>query len=324
MLDRFPLISVIINVYKERLDWIREAVESILTQDYTNVELIIVVDNPHIDNSVQDYLDNLQNEDQRVKIIYNEINLGTGQSANVGISAASGEYIARLDADDISESNRFLVELEYIEMHDVDLVASLSIYIDEDGKEIGKSKMVHEDPNLMLPYENNIVHSSVLMKATVLRDVGGYRPLKSAVDADLWLRLLTNGNKMVILNNYLVRYRIRANGITQKGRLEQYYTGRYVHLLYEERIKYGKDSFSLENLNSYLQKKKISQRKNANCVRMMELYSEAKESFGENKIKGMWLCLRAFFVYPAQFIRIVHHSLKKRAFKKKIEAEVKS
>ena len=64
-----------------------------------------------------------------------------------------------------------MVELEYITSHDVDLVAALPIYIDEEGKIIGKSQPVNEDPNLMLPYENNIVHSSVLIKASELRNV---------------------------------------------------------------------------------------------------------------------------------------------------------
>ena len=100
------LISVVMSVYNEKIEWIKDSVKSILGQSYTNIEFIIVIDNPGLDREVKEYLENTAKTDGRVVLLQNKENVGLAKSLNRGIAAANGAYIARMDADDISEKNR--------------------------------------------------------------------------------------------------------------------------------------------------------------------------------------------------------------------------
>ena len=112
-MDRKPLVSVIMSVYNEPEYMLSEAVNSILKQTFRDFEFIIVNDNPKTSmlNSIKKACGN----DDRVRILNNEENLGLARSLNKGIEVAVGKYMARMDADDISREDRLAVEVEYLE-----------------------------------------------------------------------------------------------------------------------------------------------------------------------------------------------------------------
>ena len=98
-------ISVVMSVYNEPVDWIRQSIDSILNQTFRYFEFIIINDNPE-GISQKKMLKDFAAKDNRIKIIENEENKGLTKSLNIGISKATGKYIARMDADDISMPDR--------------------------------------------------------------------------------------------------------------------------------------------------------------------------------------------------------------------------
>ena len=116
------LISVIMSAYNEREIEFESSINSILNQNYENIELIIVNDNPQ-NEKLGHYLNNIS--DKRVKLIKNDSNIGLVSSLNKALSICNGEYIARMDADDISYKNRFQEQIVFLETGKYDLIGRL-------------------------------------------------------------------------------------------------------------------------------------------------------------------------------------------------------
>jgi len=130
------IISVLLCTYNEPLKYLKLSIESILSQTYTNIQLIIVNDNPKRAD-MADLLAAYAREDSRIKYIVNPSNIGLVSSLNAGLKDAIGEYIARMDADDIATKDRLEKQLEFLQVKSYDMVGCNAIKIDENGKEIG-------------------------------------------------------------------------------------------------------------------------------------------------------------------------------------------
>lgn len=248
------MISIIMSIYNETLKWISQAIESILGQTYTNFEFIIIVDNPRIDNTIIEYIKSVELRDKRVVVEFNEKNLGLARTLNKGISLSKGFYIARMDADDISAPDRLQKELAFLTNNDYDVVSANKIDINENDEIVRKEPIIKRNPNTTLEYSNIIVHPLVLAKSESLKKMGGYRQLRNSEDYDLWLRMIDTGYKFGILEEYLLKYRIRSNSASVERQLEQYYVNNYILMLHHQRKRKGKDNFSEENQNSFLKK----------------------------------------------------------------------
>ena len=111
--DREPAVSVLMCVYNTKEAWLREAIESILNQTFRDFQFIIVLDCPTDDSErvVQSYAD----RDDRITVVKNEENIGLTKSLNRGLAVAKGKYIARMDSDDVSLSNRLETQYRYME-----------------------------------------------------------------------------------------------------------------------------------------------------------------------------------------------------------------
>lgn len=252
------MVSVLMSVFNEKLLWIKESVESILNQTYTDFEFIIIVDNPRINDEISEFLKKKAREDKRIRLVWNKKNLGLAESLNKGIELASGEYIARMDADDISEKNRLESELKFIRETGYDLVSANKINIDEKDNILSVDLPITRNPNKVLQFSNIIIHPLVFAKTEVLRKMEGYRNLVNSEDFDLWLRMIDKGYKLGILNEYLLKYRIRSNSASVERQLEQFYINKYIIKLKKERKKGGNDSFSIEQQKQYIDKKNIT------------------------------------------------------------------
>lgn len=249
----FPLVSVIMSCYNETEKELKESIESILLQSYSNFELIIVNDNP-LNDRLKKVLDAYQLDDRSIKIINNETNLGLAKSLNMALACSRGKYIARMDADDISLLNRFEKEVEYLESHkDCDVVSTNRDDIDENSNIIRKATAILvEDEAIpkILKYGSIITHPSVMIKAELLKKIKGYRAFKSSQDYDLWLRMISLNCHFHIMPDVLIKYRIRTNSITKSNFARSYFCLKYIRQLYFEREKNnGIDSFSENKLN---------------------------------------------------------------------------
>ena len=162
-----PKVSIVMSFCNEPLQWIRFAVESILKQTFTDFEVIIVCDNPQHSEGIK-YIKG--HPDRRIKLILNKENLGPTKSFNIGISASCGEYIARMDADDISLPERLGKQVEYLDAHPQISVCATDVHrIGSDGKIIRRNRYRTKRDQSLLLIQNCIAHPSVMYRRSILK-----------------------------------------------------------------------------------------------------------------------------------------------------------
>jgi len=167
-----PKISVIMSVFNG-MPYLTEAVKSILNQTYKNFEFIIV-DDASTDGTWR-YIRSVR--DKRVKLIKNRDNQGLAKSLNKALRKAQGDYVARMDADDVSLSNRFEKQINFmLKNPSVGLCGTWAKLIDEDNKVIGEVKKPLDDKNIkrMNMWITGIIHPSWLGKKFIFDGLEGY------------------------------------------------------------------------------------------------------------------------------------------------------
>ena len=129
-------VSVLMCVYNEDSRYLRESIESIIHQTYQDFEFIIICDNPNNERIIL-LIEEYANIDNRIKIHINDANIGLTKSLNIGLKLCKGEFIARIDADDVALPNRLDKQVAYMESHeDIMACGSYAIAINEEGREI--------------------------------------------------------------------------------------------------------------------------------------------------------------------------------------------
>lgn len=246
-----PLISVIMPVYNTA-PFLKEAIESILTQTETDFELILI--NDASNDSSSEVIN--QSNDSRIRIINNEKNLGLAVSLNKGIRAATGKYIARMDGDDIALPNRFEEQLKIIKSADRrTVVCSTCLLIDETGNKIGKWKddSKYQSPKEIrnqLPNNNCIVHPSVMIRRDLLSEFFYDPEQHESEDYDLWLRMASDDVQFIKITESLVLHRIRKQSFTRQRQQNVFFKLFRVKIvfLFHEVIKGRINTFMLKTL----------------------------------------------------------------------------
>lgn len=200
-----PKISVIMSVYNGD-NHLRESIESILTQTFTNFEFIIVND-----GSTDASLQIIQTyNDKRIRIINNQENIGLTKSLNKALKQAQGEYIARQDADDLSLRNRLELQLEFLDSHPEIAVLGTGIYVINERGEVIEKRIMAPNPIKSLAKGNRFIHGSVMIRKSVIDVMGGYiEYLKYSQDYELWLRI---SRKYDVINLKAALYMLRFHG----------------------------------------------------------------------------------------------------------------
>lgn len=236
------LISVLMPTYNVA-DYVEEAVNSILNQTYDNFELIIV-DDASTDGTF-DILSKLQAKDSRIKLYRNEVNSKICKTLNRALLYAKGDFIARMDGDDISTNNRLEILYNFLLSHlDVCLVGSMMEAIDENGKSIS-IKLLPQ--NWKYINKGNKFMTSVthiwLARRFVYEELKGYRDIPYVEDYDFLLRGEIKGFKYANVDIPVYKCRLRnGNTISSNGLLQRksFY---YVKKLHKKELKTGKDMF---------------------------------------------------------------------------------
>jgi glycosyltransferase involved in cell wall biosynthesis len=188
---KIPLITVLLSTYNAE-SYIREAVESVLNQTFQDFEFIIFED-----CSQDCTLEILKSyNDPRIKLIINEENQGLTKNLIQGMASARGEFIARMDADDICMPNRFERQLEYFRDHpDVSVLGSAVTFFKDDGTEVTCFQPeAHDEIMVALFLSFTLLHPSVMMRKTALDKYNlTYDPFfRYSQDHDLWTRAIRN------------------------------------------------------------------------------------------------------------------------------------
>jgi len=200
-----PKVTVLMSVYNGE-KFLRKAVDSILNQTYKNFEFLII--NDFSTDSSRDII--LSYRDPRIRLIDNQENIGLTRSLNKGLKLARGEYVARMDSDDISLPQRIEKQIEFLEQHPkVVLLGSWAEIIDQNEmiKDIWKYPTNHCFIAWKLLFGNCLVHSAVMYRKDCILDSGGYNELTTyAQDYELWIKLSSAG-EIIQLPEVLVKCR---------------------------------------------------------------------------------------------------------------------
>lgn len=185
-----PRISVLMAVYNGG-SFLSPAIESVLRQSEKRFEFLIV-DDGSSDNSVATVE---RFKDSRIRLIRHKTNQGLAASLNSGLAQARGDYIARLDADDLALPDRLARQAEYLDRHpEIGLVGSNAILVDEEGRRLyqtdyPRSPLAVRWVSLL---QNPFIHSTVMLRRALLEQHSlRYDPrLTATQDYDFWLRCL--------------------------------------------------------------------------------------------------------------------------------------
>lgn len=159
--------------------------------------------------------------DDRVQIIESAENVGVASGLNRLLSEAKGEFIARMDADDICLPWRFQAQLQKQKRTSADFVFSNAILFGKQLKPFGfiaqmPLGITEEQANMALIFANPFVHPAMLAKRSVMNELGGYKKSASE-DYELWIRAAMVGKKLVRTRGYGLLYRVHPKQLTQQG-----------------------------------------------------------------------------------------------------------
>lgn len=181
-------VSVLMSVF-ERTEYLKDAVKSILNQTYTNFEFIIVVEYSTIQEQICHELESFS--DNRIVLIRNNHRLGFSASLNVALDTACGQYIARMDDDDISAPDRLEKQVRFLDLNpSISVVGSwIHVFGREDRVERRPEK--HEELLVWAIKENPMFHPTIMIrKADMDQHRFQYDPMWFTEDYDLWLRMM--------------------------------------------------------------------------------------------------------------------------------------
>ncbi len=199
-----PKISVLTAVYNSA-ELIRPAIESVLNQTFGDFEWVIINDATP-DNSIE-IIESY--DDPRIKIYHNQTNMGLAASLNKGLDLCTGEYIARMDTDDVCYPNRFEQQVKFMESHPEIAIAGSWVNLTGDWKGLWKTPVSHEEIQCKLLFNSAIAHPTVIMRKSML-DKFSLRyddRLKKIQDYDLWVRA-SQVVKLANIPEVLLDYRI--------------------------------------------------------------------------------------------------------------------
>lgn len=192
-----PKVSVIIPAYN-KADYTVKAVESVLNQDYGNVECIVIDD-----GSTDDTWDKLFPFDTKIRYIYKN-NGGVSSARNKGIVHSTGEYIAFLDCDDMYLPNKISKSMENVNSGSFEFIHTAAYLIDKNDKPI----KVYKPAKTNLLFRNFICNSTPVMRKDVFDEVGLFdEDLFICADWDMWLRI-NEKYAMYYFNEPLTYYRV--------------------------------------------------------------------------------------------------------------------
>ena len=265
------LVSVIMSTYNENESYIRTSGSSVLKQTLSDLELIIVIDNPENEAAVRT-VNGFAAEDSRVRVLCNERNLGLVRTLNKAIAAAGGAVLARMDADDIALPQRLEKQLAFMEREHIDIVGAATQYIDENGSPTGSGHIYRTEEQLhrLLRFENGLCHPTWMVRREVYEQLNGYRDIDSCEDYDFLLRAIEKGYRLGMVDEVLLYYRYNKNGISQSREFRQFLAFSYLSA-----HRTSPSAVSEEEIRNYVN--------NNMTTKNQENYARAKELFLQSK-----------------------------------------
>ena len=236
-----PEVSVILPVYNGAA-YLKEAIDSILAQTFTDFELLVINDGSTdgSESIITSYTD------KRVQHLKNERNSGLVFSLNRGVKEAKGTYIARMDADDVALPERLEKQLAYLQSNRADIVATRVKLIDATGNSLpdwdeDRDHLTQAEIRRYLRRNNCIAHPTVMGKTALFRSYPYRFKQHYSEDYDLWLRMAAEGVRIEKIAEPLLLHRILTTSFTRSKKTNLFYgLARLKFRFVEQQVQNGK------------------------------------------------------------------------------------
>jgi glycosyltransferase involved in cell wall biosynthesis len=209
-------VSVLMTIYNAE-PYLREAIDSLIAQTIPDWELI-AIENGSMDASpaiLSSY------DDPRLKSVVLPTNIGRTPALRYAFEQARGEYIAVLDADDVSHPERFARQIEYLDQHpEVGLVGSWAEYINGRSDVVAGFKPPIERGELYdsLGWMNAFVHSSIMYRTRLGRHIGGYPEAYIYAQDNALILNIAKVSRVAMIGEYLCRVRVTRSNMTRSSK----------------------------------------------------------------------------------------------------------
>lgn len=207
-----PKISVIMSEYNTPPDYLRASIESILSQTFKDIEIIIVDDcgKNDLDSITEEY------KDKRIRVIKNNKNIGLVESLNKAIAVSKADILARMDTDDVADENRLEEQYNFMINHEeYSVVGTLANEFSKNST-TGVLGKPGEKTAKSLAYGDSIIHPSVMMRKKDIQSIGGYKNYKRAEDLSLWFELVMKGFRLFVIDRVLLNYRVNEEDYSKR------------------------------------------------------------------------------------------------------------
>lgn len=206
-----PKVSILMPVYNAE-QYLSQALDSIVSQSFEDWELILINDgsNDGSESIIMGY------DDERIFYIKNPVNLKLIKTLNKGIDYCGGQYIARMDADDICHPDRLKRQVEFLDSHpQVLMCGTAAAVIDNSGKKTGNIHNLTSDDYLQinLMFSPSFIHPSMMIRSEVLKQNKYDEAYKHVEDYDLWCRIAKLG-KVANIEDELLQYRWHDSNVS--------------------------------------------------------------------------------------------------------------
>ncbi len=241
-MNKTPLVSVIMATFNEPKKFIEASISSILNQTHKNLELLIADDSTNEDTIKA--IDNFAVTDSRVIIIRKPERMGFVNALNEALNKAKGDFIARMDGDDISLPNRIEIQLEFAENHPyIDVFGGDMDIIDENDtiKSERHYPITEKGIRRKFIFRSPFAHPTLMFRRKIIDNGIRYNPYyKRAEDIDFLMRLYKNGYQFGNTGQKLLRYRVVGNLQNKRSRDQWIYN----HKARSENFIWSKPFFS--------------------------------------------------------------------------------
>lgn len=216
--------SVLMSVYKnDNPEFLKQALESIYEKQTRKPDEIIIVFDGLLNDQLYSVLNDFKHGKEEIVRYYpQEINRGLGEALRIGSEKCTGDYIFRMDSDDISVPDRFEKQIEYVESNpEVAVIGTditeFSVTPDEENVRKRICPAAHEDIVFMAKKRSPMNHVTVCIKREALMGCGGYESILLLEDYYLWLKMIAKGYKLANINETLVYVRAGSAFGSRRG-----------------------------------------------------------------------------------------------------------
>lgn len=228
------LVTIIMPYFKKEF-FLENSIKSILNQTYKNFEIILI--NDEINSKSVEFLENISNKDNRIKVLTNKKNLGAGESRNMGINYSKGEYIAFCDCDDLWVSEKLDKQIKFMKKNNINFCHTSYDIINE-NEDITASRKAKSKINFKeLRKSCDIGLSTVIIKKKIFDNTQfKFASLKTKEDFVLWLKMAKAGIEIIGLDEKLSIWRKISNSLSSST-IQKLFDG---YKVYRNYLKYGK------------------------------------------------------------------------------------